>query len=159
MTIKHYAKDPKNQDEARVRGALLADYMNEKMGGKWKVRVWENFGWNYEVHIGSISVYYHAPAKQFLTMIDSTKGKAGKGHADWSSRNEHQKPEVSVKIAMAEMEKIVLGHADVMNANRRAIGLPLYTIKPYSAGTTSGSKKRPGQRIPSKKSNRRSIGK
>lgn len=60
------------------RGRKLASLMTTK---GWKVRVWENMGWHYDLHNGPVSLTEHVmptgQAPWYSCLIDST----GDGHA------------------------------------------------------------------------------
>jgi hypothetical protein len=55
-----YEAYKKAQVAALKMAVRLSNVPTDIKGGKWKVRVWENLGWHWEVTKGSVSLYYNS---------------------------------------------------------------------------------------------------
>lgn len=102
------AKLTKKDVEKKVK--KLAKTLKEKLGGKWQTRVWENFGWCYSVHLGSIEVMETISFDKtiYTAYISSCKGHTGGAMTEWFDSDDSDVcPHRAVQKAMARSQVYV----------------------------------------------------
>ena len=92
-------------DEAQRDGKKLL----EALPGKgWRLKLWENLGWQYSAQLGPLSVN-PSPRGGFFCLLSDTPGD-GAGLPIWDAGS-HRKPSVAVEIQMRKARKV----ADKLN--------------------------------------------
>lgn len=75
----------KTEGEAYKGAVILQDLMNTT---GWRIRVWENLGWHYQISKGTISIYeaykHIDDPTSYHAMIAGEPGQNGHGLAAWS---------------------------------------------------------------------------
>ncbi|MBK7362697.1 MAG: hypothetical protein IPJ01_10415 [Micavibrio sp.] len=117
--MKKYKGESKSKEEAKLRAKELADYLKKELGGNWKPRVWNNIGWYYNVHLGSMSVSFHFN-KYSCLISDGVNGGGGMGY--WSkSFCSFPNPKKAVEFAMKNANEFVKKVTDIMQKNKDLI--------------------------------------
>jgi len=109
-----------NKKETEKKGKKLAKRLNKGLGGKWTVRVWENGGWCYDVHLGSISVHetHYGEKYSYFALVSGEINKANYGLGAWTHNNDSaDTPEKAVNIAMESAQKYVKNLKEVLDDN------------------------------------------
>jgi len=75
---KAYVTDFSKQEISKMAKVLKA-HMEETLGGEWEIREWQNSGYHFEVHLGSISLHYSTNTGQFHCYVNDEKNRAGVG--------------------------------------------------------------------------------
>lgn len=72
---------------AAYKGAVkAAAALAKRLGPQWKVLVWENLGWHYEVHCKGVQVYPSCGGKRFHCLVGTSDDVSG-GLAAWNVKN------------------------------------------------------------------------
>lgn len=82
--------------EAHAKRNLLHQPRN------WKIRVWENMGWHWSLHNGTLSLYYdkYGKGKGTFSALMSDGRYEGVGESYWTSRFFHSNPNMVVADQM-----------------------------------------------------------
>ena len=91
--------------QATKKGKQLLQKMK---GSGWKLRVWENMGWNYSVKNGPINVYPldHGQNQRFHCLLDCNEEGTG-GLAIWSTDAISKDPNKVVQREIESARKVV----------------------------------------------------
>ena len=101
----------------------LSKFLKDKVGGKWKVHIWENLGWYSSLHCGTISVHprFSLMESPSYLVMNSGDGKfPGSGHAGLGSYSAADKDSIpSVIVAsLNDHKKMVTKYIDAYHKNK-----------------------------------------
>ena len=85
-----------NKKQATSQGQALLKRMN---GKGWKLRVWENLGWHYDIYLLGLTV--HHPGKNYSTLLSSDpENYSGSGEIYWTPEKSFKDPNKAVEHQM-----------------------------------------------------------
>ncbi len=112
----------KTQNEARKAAEALQKKMHNSHD--WKVRVWENLGWHYEIRNGPLSLL-NSPRSvpvRYLCMMSEDKDTDGSGAHVWSSHDYwDEDPNAAVRLQVEYARGIIDVLTQTLEAAERIV--------------------------------------
>lgn len=113
----------KEHQEAKLRATKLKRFLEDSIGGKWRIRVWENLGWHSSVQQGtlSISISLHALGADSYMLMNSGDGNhVGSGHCSLTVHHPKNKKKLlsAIRASLKEHHKLVRANIDAYDNNR-----------------------------------------
>jgi len=106
----------------------VAKRLQQKLGGKWKVNVWENLGWHYSVTLGSISVHRgDVRKKNYFAFVSPEENDPSGGAMFWtpSDMPYDKYPEIAVKRALSNVKTFIAGCQKLHESNLKLLNSTL----------------------------------
>jgi len=120
------------------RGKEIADRLIERVGGDWKVNVWENMGWHFNVQCGTLSIsecvngYKNKNNKfYYYIMVSKDEDNIDTGHSPIQNliKNSCKTPEQAVKNAIDAMDEYTFEVMKLYYSNKRKFNVLYPDIK------------------------------
>ncbi len=95
----------KTEKQARIAGEKLL----KRMKGKgWLLRVWENLGWHYSVHLFNLTLSEHLyrSKKSYSALLITNESFAGSGEVFWSDKESFDDPNEAVTHQMQVSSRV-----------------------------------------------------
>jgi hypothetical protein len=111
------------EKEVNAKGKYLAERLKRKVGGDWTLNTWYNFGWCFDVTLGSISVKeIHDPLTEKVAYIayisDDIEHPSGSLAVWMKDNNTAKTPEKAVKNALKNAQDYINSLQYVIDDNK-----------------------------------------